>query len=267
MQVRKTLGSKEECHLNSVAQSAVSVVAGLGEVGRPLLAVLARAHRMKGTDLPPREIAEPVEFFHVCYPAEANDFVEVTAGYVGRYRPEIVVIHSSVPVGTTRSVQAAVSVPVVHSPVRGKHACMDEELLRYPKFVAAADAVAAERAEHHFQAAGLQTQRLTSPEATELAKLTETTYFGLIIAFHQDVARMAEQAGAAYDEVIRFYEGIRYLPPVRYSPGIIGGHCVMPNIALLKRTFDSRLLDAIEWSDEMRRKECSGGSASPARPS
>ncbi len=237
------------------SKGATSVILGLGEIGRPLLEVLSRAHRMEGIDLPPRDVNGPVEMLHVCYPGEINDFTGVTAAYVARYRPEVVVIHATVPVGTTREVQGRVSQPVVHSPVRGKHVRMAQELLSYTKWIGTSDDGAAARLERHFQAAGMKTQRMGSAEATELAKLTETTYFGLLIAFAQDVDRMARQAGVAYEEVARFYEEIGYLPPVKYFPGVIGGHCVMPNVALLKKTFESRVLDAIEWSNARRKSE------------
>ena len=234
--------------------SCVSVVIGLGEVGRPLLAVLQRVYRVEGIDLPARDVHNPVDLMHVCYPAEVDDFVGMTAAYAQRYRPEIVVIHSTVPVGTTSAVQGSVPIPVVHSPVRGKHARMEEELLRYTKFVGATDAEAADRVGRYLNQAGMRTRRLESPEATELAKLTETTYFGLLIAFAQDVDRMARRVGVPYEAILAFCEEINYLPATRFVPGIIGGHCVMPNIALLKQTNDSRLLDAIEWSNELRKE-------------
>ena len=232
---------------------SVSVVVGLGEVGRPLLDVLKRAHRVEGVDLPARDISGPVEFLHVCYPAEIKDFAAITAGYVKRYRPEVVIIHSTVPVGTTRAVGELLPVPVVHSPVRGKHARMVEELTHYVKFIGGEQPAVAERVAAHFEAAGMRTRVLGSPEATEVAKLTETTYFGLLIAFAQDVDRMARAVGVSYDDVASYYDEIGYLPRVRYSPGLIGGHCVMQNIALLKRRFRSQLLEAIEWSNERRR--------------
>ena len=235
--------------------TAVSLVIGLGEVGRPLREVLGRVHRIQGIDLPPEDVQGPVEFMHVAYPAELANFLDVTASYTRRYRPQIIVIHSTVPVGTTRAVQRAVDVPVVHSPVRGKHARMAEELLSYTKFVGTADPAVAERVELHLRAAGMRTKRLSSAEATELAKLTETTYFGLLISFAQDVARMARSSGVDYEEVSSFYQEIRYLPPVRFFPGVIGGHCVMPNVALLKQKYESRLLEAIEWSNALRRAE------------
>ena len=233
----------------------MSLVLGLGEIGRPLLEVLSRVHRVEGIDLPARDVRGPVEMLHVCYPGEIEDFPGITVAYVQRYGPEIVVIHSTVPVGTTRALQERVGKPVVHSPVRGKHVRMAQELISYTKWVGSADRLAAEKVERHLQAAGMKTRRMGSAEATELAKLTETTYFGLLISFAQDVERMARQVGAPYEEVIGFYEEIGYLPPVRYFPGVIGGHCVMPNIALLKRTFQSRLLDAIEWSNDTKKAE------------
>lgn len=234
---------------------AVSLVVGLGEVGRPLLEVLRRAHRMEGIDLPPGEAPGRVAFMHVCYPAEIQDFIRVTREYIGRYHPAAVVIHSTVPVGTTRAVQGDLAVPVVHSPVRGKHARMRDELLHYVKFIGAMDANAGARVAEHFEAVGMRTRQLSSPEASELAKLTETTYLGLLVAFAQDVDRMARRVGVGYDEIAEFYKEIGYLPGVQFFPGIIGGHCVMPNIALLKQILDSRLLAAIEWSNELRKSE------------
>src|SRR5260370_12621215 len=49
--------------------SCVSVVVGLGEVGRPLLKVLERVHRVEGVDLPARDVAGPRGLLHVCYSA------------------------------------------------------------------------------------------------------------------------------------------------------------------------------------------------------
>ena len=88
----------------------------------------------------------------------------------------------------------------MNSPVRGKHARMLEELCEYTKFVGAIDPADARRAAEHFESVGLKTKILSSPEATELAKLTETTYFGLMIAWAQELERYCDQSGADYEE-------------------------------------------------------------------
>ena len=56
----------------------------------------------------------------------------------------------------------------------------------------------------HFESMELKTRILSSPEATELAKLTETTYFGLMIAWAQEVERYCDQSGQDYNEVAAF---------------------------------------------------------------
>jgi UDP-N-acetyl-D-mannosaminuronate dehydrogenase len=127
---------------------------------------------------------------------------------------------------------------------------MRADILQYTKFIGGIDLDAAARAESHFQSMGLKTKLLGSPEAAELAKLTETTYFGLLIAWAQEVSRYCAQFNVNYDEVVSFYDEIAFLPRVRYTPGIIGGHCVMPNIDILKQTFESDLLAAIVTSNE-----------------
>ena len=158
------------------------VVIGLGEIGRPLLDLISRYHDAVGVDVTPTTCAETVDVLHVCYPFEIKDFIGETVRYIELYKPALAIINSTVAIGTTRAIGQQTSVAVVHSPIRGKHACMLEELHRYTKFVGATDPLAAEQAERHFRSVGLKTKILSSSEASELAKLTETTYFGLLIA-------------------------------------------------------------------------------------
>ncbi len=121
------------------------------------------------------------------------------------------------------------------------------------KFIGALDPQSAARAVQHFQSVGIKTKVLSCPEASEVAKLTETTYFGLLIAWAQEVEGYCKALGADYDEVVSFYEEIKFFPPVKYFPGVIGGHCVMPNIGILLREFPSDLLQAIVQSNARKK--------------
>ena len=242
------------------------VVVGLGEVGQPLFQLLSERHKVTGVDIePPSRPIGKVDVMHVCFPFEIKDFVGETARYIEFFQPALTVINSTVGVGTTRAVAQRIGAALVHSPVRGKHVRMLEELRRYVKFVGGIDPSSSEHAARHFQAAGLKTKILASPEATELAKLTETTYFGVLIAWAQEVERYCDQTGQAYDEVVSYFEEISFFPPTKYFPGIIGGHCVMPNMKILRKLCDSSLLRAVEASNqakierESRVKLCSGG--------
>ena len=229
------------------------VVVGLGEVGRPLLEFLSEHYNVIGVDIsPPPGPMGKVDVLHVCYPFEIKDFVGETARYIELFRPTLTVIHSTVAIGTTRAIAQRTDAAVVHSPVRGKHARMLEELRTYTKFVGAIDPASGKYAAEHFESAGLRTRILSAPEATELAKLTETTYFGLLIAWAQEIERYCDQVGQAYEEIVSFYEEIPFFPATKYFPGIIGGHCVMPNIEILRKFDDSSLLKAIQTSNRAK---------------
>lgn len=236
-----------------MSDKKIVVVVGLGEVGRPLLAILAQHYDAVGVDIaPPPKPVEHVDVLHICYPFEIPDFVGETACYIDRFKPGLTIIDSTVGVGTTRKVAERTGAKVVHSPVRGKHARMQEEMHHYTKFVGALDNTAGKKAATHFESAGFKTKVLTSPEATELGKLAETTYFGVMIAWAQEVERFCDQVGADYNEVISLFDEIKFFPPVKYFPGIIGGHCVMPNIEILSNIDHSPLLKAIQASNKKK---------------
>jgi UDP-N-acetyl-D-mannosaminuronate dehydrogenase len=189
---------------------------------------------------------------HICYSFHIEEFIGQSIAYIQKYRPGLTIVNSTVAPGTTRAIYEATGAPIVHSPVRGKHFKMKQELLHYSKFVGGINSEYSRMAASHFERLGMKTKILASPEATELGKLTETTYFGVMIAWAQEVERYCDELLLDYDEVVSFYEEIGFFPPVKYFPGVIGGHCVMPNIEILKTVFHSDILDAIEKSNQLR---------------
>ncbi len=242
-----------------------TLVIGLGEIGRPLFELVhATGAPVHGIDVEPGVVPGPVAIMHLCYPFEIpGGFVATSVSYAEKYAPEVIVVNSTVVPGTTREIARRTGRPAVYSPVRGKHTKMSSELLRYTKFVAAQEPEAARRVEEHFRAAGVKTESMAPPEALELAKLLETTYFALLIAWAQEMNRFGERLGADYPEMARFFAEVDYLPRHVFVPGFIGGHCVLPNIALLKKHFSSAVLDAVLDSNERRAREL--GPAATAR--
>jgi UDP-N-acetyl-D-mannosaminuronate dehydrogenase len=193
---------------------------------------------------------------HICIPYQSRQqFEAATLQYIQRFNPELTIVNSTVVPGTTRRIAHQSRQRVAYSPVRGKHARMTEDMLRYCKFVAAEDDEIAAAAEHHFRAAGMKTRRAAKFETLELAKLAETTYFGIQIAFAQELDRFAQTLEADYSQAIDFFDEVEFLPRTRYYPGFIGGHCVIPNIHLLKQVVNSPLLEAVLNSNERRTAE------------
>jgi UDP-N-acetyl-D-mannosaminuronate dehydrogenase len=245
-----------------VHKQAKTLVVGLGEVGGALAQVLEQAGPVLRHDIEPRDFDHPIEVMHLCIPfTRADQFEEIALAYLQRFKPALTIINSTVIPGTTRSLAERSGCDVAYSPVRGKHVNMPRDLLRYKKFVAALDCQTAVRAQAHFKAAGMRTERLDRPETLELAKLAETTYFGVLIAFAQDLNRYAAHVGADYAEAVTFFDEVDFLPRTRYFPGFIGGHCVIPNINLLQRVARSPLLQAVLDSNRRRAHELQCGGA------
>jgi len=239
-----------------VQEEGKTLVVGLGEVGGALAEVLERTGPVLRHDIEPRNFSDPVEIMHLCVPFTGREqFEQIALSYIQRFKPALTVVNSTVLPGTTRSIARRSGRPVAYSPVRGKHVRMVQDLLRYRKFVAACDGPTARRAQRHFRLAGIKTRRLDRPETLELAKLAETTYFGVLIAFAQELNRWAGATGADYDQAVTFFDQVGFLPRVRYFPGFIGGHCVIPNINLLQQIGRSPLLDAVLDSNRRRARE------------
>lgn len=238
-----------------MATDSVVVVAGMGEVGRPLLRILSKRFECAGVDIKPLNIGQPCSIMHVCYPFQISDFVGTTVSYVNKYRPTLTIINSTVAPGTTRKVQEAVGdQAVAYSPVRGKHARMETDMLRYKKFVAALRPDALQHALGHFRQAGFQTATFRTPEIAEISKLIETTYLGILIAWAQETERFAAVYDGSFEEVRVFIEEIDFLPS-HIFPGYIGGHCVIPNINMLQTQFKSKFLETIVESNELKRMQ------------
>lgn len=234
-------------------QMFCDLVIGMGEIGRPLFDVL----RMGGYPVVRRDLEEvtfpsPVRALHICYPYSVK-FVESVVEYTKKYNPDVVIVHSTVIPGTTRQLSDA-GIRCAYSPVRGRHTQMHRDMLLYVKFISAVGGKAETLAKLAMSDI-LQVRILPAPvETLELSKLLETTYSGLLIAWAQEIQRICDAAGASYDYAWEFFEEIPYLPHRRFVPGIIGGHCIMPNIELLlaMSLAGHPVLDAIIESNRMR---------------
>jgi UDP-glucose 6-dehydrogenase len=247
-----------------LAESIV-VVVGMGEVGKPLFRILSRTFECAPVDIQPVEIKERCAVLHLCYPYQGHDFVDVSARYIEEYGPSLTMIHSTVAPGTTREISDKVAGrAVIYSPVRGKHDRMEADMLRYKKFVAGFNSASVEAAQSHLSEAGFKTDTFKSPEVGELSKLMETTYFGVLIAWAQEMERLGATYDAAFDDIISFVEEVDFLPS-NIFPGVIGGHCVMPNIAILRKQFKSDFLEAVVNSNSAKAKTIKAKTMAPGQ--
>ena len=242
------------------------LVVGLGEVGGAVYEILRDSGRFDvyGYDVDPsktvhklEEVPRPVEYLHVAIPYSQR-FLDAVASYAEEFKPRMVIVHSTVAPGTTRSLHARLGVPVAFSPVRGKHPKLKEHLLFWPKWVAALPGSSLGEAAEHLGAAGFKVKpSRETPESLELAKLWETVYRAVMIAAWQELHRVARAHGASLRVVAEFvgevHEVLRDRPV--YYPDYIGGHCLIPNTRILEAVHPSKLFEFVLESNERRREE------------
>ncbi len=159
----------------------------------------------------------------------------------------LVLFETTFPVGTTRrrlapilsqgsGLSVGVDLFVAFSPERVYSGRVFADLRRYPKLVGGLDAVSTRRAAE-FYAAALQFDErsdlsrpngvweMDSAEAAELAKLAETTYRDINIAFANELAMFSDRHDI---DVIDVIEACNSQPFSHiHRPGIaVGGHCI-----------------------------------------
>ncbi len=250
------------------------LIVGLGEIGHTLFALFKDEKdsfdvygldldqtKMKQLGQDRKNIPNKIDTMHICLPCSSQqNFVAVTKSYVEEYKPRLVIINSTVPPGTTMKVSEGCKFLVAHSPSRGVHKDAEHmkwEMKRWTKYVGGANKAAAQAACGHFEKLGLKVKILKSCSETELAKLFETTYRAWMIACFQEMHRISMAFDADFDETIDFLEDthrVRFDRPVMF-PGVIGGHCLIPNTELLLEVYDSEFLRLILESNEKRKQE------------
>lgn len=248
------------------------LVVGLGDVGCSLFELIKESGRfvVYGFDADEsrmrsagqKGLPRKVDVMHICIPCFNRDaFVDDVVGYAKRIKPKIIIINSTVPPGTTAELYKRISGSLVaHSPIRGVYKSLEYmrwELKRWTKYVGGATAEAAEAARKHFEELDLKTKVLRSCLETELAKLFETTYRAWMVACFQEMHRISKHFEADFDGIVDFLEDthrVRLDRPIMF-PGVIGGHCLIPNAELLLQSYNSDFLRLILKSNKERRKE------------
>jgi UDP-N-acetyl-D-mannosaminuronate dehydrogenase len=75
----------------------------------------------------------------------------------------------------------------------------------YKKFVGAIDEKVGREVAAHFWRAGIPSMYVGMPEITELGKLLDTTYYGAILAIHQEFSRLCDAAGVSMAEAFNIW--------------------------------------------------------------
>lgn len=232
-------------------------ILGYGEIGQALAKLYTEP---KVKDLNRDDGLTGIETLHVCIPY-SEKFVDIVVQEITMYKPTLTIIHSTLAVHTTQTIQHLVPQDcyVVHSPIRGVHPNLIESILTFTKYVGSDYPTGAKMAKKALEEIGCTVKILKNSATTELGKLLSTTYYALCIAWHGEMQKMCDAIGVPYDEAITDFNQtynagysildklsvIRpTLQPPQKTEGI-GGHCLIPNTKILNELFESKILDLI----------------------
>ena len=226
------------------------VVAGIGEIGKPILKLLSKDSVIVGFDLNHDLMDEnkfekyknlETSFLHIAIPVTGK-FISNVLKLYKKFQPECIVVHSTVKPGTTEKLQGKLPIPVIYSATRGVHKRMIYDLKRYTKFFvispnAPRNKWASSKYTKLMKRCGIKTKQMSKPETLELAKIIcDTSYLGWLVNYAQLSNIIAIEHGVDYDEMWSFSDEIHKFLGKRPKlyPGFIGGHCVIPNLDLIQ---------------------------------
>lgn len=238
------------------------LVVGVGEVGEAIASLLEETELNLVTCIDKntskgRRIKPGRRFYamHVCFPY-SDDFKDSVKKYRNLYPSEIVIVHSTVPVGTCEELE------VVHSPVSGKHPNLLEGLKTFTKCFGSSNDDMLVKAVNIFllDGLGIDCDEYFSASITEAMKLWATTQYGWMIIIQKEIYnwcvlnfpespdiafyQIYEQGNSMYNRGYCELKNWKYrLPILDNMPGPIGGHCVIPNLNL----FEDKTTTLVEY--------------------
>ena len=208
------------------------LIVGFGEVGKAIYHILGKMtpyvdHNKSTWD------GKFVDVVHICIPY-SDKFIHEVETY--KSVSNLVIVHSSVPVGTCDALK------VVHSPIRGVHPNLEKGIRTFVKYFGGKDAY---KASTIFKKLRIKTRCFKESRTTEALKLWDTSQYGRLIMLEKEIYKWCQDNKLNFKNIYTlankdYNEGYTKLgmpyvvrPYLYHKEGPIGGHCVLPNAKLL----------------------------------
>jgi len=218
---------------------SIGLVVGMGEVGKALCEVLSTVHSMHVYDaawnFPLREDLK-VDVLHICFP-HSDQFGACVQSYQEHVQPSYTVIHSTVPVGTSKALEC------YHSPVRGVHPHLAESMKNFTVYLAP---LPDEFLLSYFYEAGMYVYKhVENSDNTEAGKLWSLAAYAMNILLEKEIYKYCQENELdfriVYQNFTQTYNdgyaamGVNNVqrPVLEHMEGPIGGHCIISGVEKL----------------------------------
>jgi UDP-N-acetyl-D-mannosaminuronate dehydrogenase len=223
------------------------IVLGLGQIGTAIRTILD----CDGYDpaLNPTSDIENKEYqvLHICF-GYSDEFVDTVKKYKEDLKATLIIIHSTVKVGTSDALEA------VYSPNRGIHPDLEQGIRTFKKYFGGKDAaVAGGLFTNLINGEVVVNTNANAARSLEAAKLWDTEQYRENILLEKRIYDYCQENNVDFDVVYTdfnrsYNEGYESLGHPEYKKyvlkhidGPIGGHCVEANHLLLTKTDDGKI--------------------------
>lgn len=187
---------------------------------------------------------------HICIPY-SDIFITTVVGYVLKYNADLLIIHSTVPVGTTSKVRSCLrgftensNVCVAHCPVNARHPNTESDIRMYDMYVGCCYEPHGDEICDYIERFGVRTYLFESSECTEFCKIASTEYCRTMVTFFGEMKDLADKDKKLnWKEIIIFFESLMnksdgwkrmYRRGNRIDTKISGKHCLSLNKPLME---------------------------------
>lgn len=207
------------------------LIVGYGEVGQALGKVLRDFEWTEQKGI--RWVEGLPRIIHICIPYSEH-FKQLVKRFINKNT--LVIVHSTVPVGTCDKLQ------IVHSPIRGIHPTLERGIRTFVKYFGGKNA---KKAAKIFSDLGIPTKILKNARTTEALKLWDTTQYGKLITLEKEIFEWCKKNKISFKDIYQdanknYNDGYIKLgrsevvrPFLKHIEGPIGGHCIIPNAKML----------------------------------
>jgi hypothetical protein len=227
-----------------------AIIIGYGEVGKAHFEVLERAYgsdiyyKDKGDEIYAHDQSKalnPPERFDImliatqCDPNDMAPFFEMVVKYEDKFKPDIIDILTTTPIGAAEEVERITGIPTCKSTIRGMHPHLAKFLIDIPKHIGGA---VADKLKYFYEYANITCYTHAKSRATEAFHAWNNFIYGVNILAADEVAKYARDNGIDYMEFLEYRKSnnegfIRAGYPSKVSPiltplngnGVLG-HCV-----------------------------------------
>src|SRR4030042_2230944 len=173
------------------------LIIGAGDIGKSMLEAIKDTTEAQIRDQE-SDIVGRFDCIHICFPY-FNGFLGEVKRYDTLSAPEIIIVHSTVPVGTIR----ALGEKAVHIPIRGRNPLLAESIRIFKMYVSGNDPARVKEVAKFFQQVNPDVLSLENyqPETTEILKLMDTSYFAWNILFEKEMKRICDEHKVPFEIV------------------------------------------------------------------